>query len=574
VCGATQSTDFPTTLGAFERKFKAAAYRTNIFVSQFSADGTKLIFSTYLGGTTGDIAWDLDVHASGIITVVGQTFSADYPTTAGAYQTKMLGGTAGFVTKLDPTGSKLIWSTLLGGAGTKTYVDCRAVDVDGPGNVVIAGNARGALPTTAGAFQKTQGSGFSFNPFVAKFDNTGKNLVFSTFCGGTNYGMAKTVAVDSKGRVTIAGHSGSADYPTTTNAYQPKPRSTGLNYEAFVTQLDSTGSKLVWSTWIGGSEMDTVEDLELDANGDVVFTGWTRSSFFPTTPGVFQTYFAGGTNFRGDAFLSRLDATGSKLIYSTLLGGSNGEEARVLSLDAAGNTTIVGTTGSGDFPITKGAMSSKIKGPVYNWTAEGFVARLSHDAKMLLYSSYLGGSGSEGILGVSTLPDGDVIVAGSTYSADFPVTTGAWQAKLKGQSDGFVGRHDLLPSGISRVGSGTDCNGPVLLYPSAVYEAAKGTGSLIVGNAPKQTAGLLALGGGSYAPGFVIGGASIHVDPLQWIVVIPIASDVDGRTILNLGFGQLTKGFRFAAQTLWLNNAACSHKSLFSASAALDITLQ
>jgi hypothetical protein len=574
VFGSTKSPDFPTTPGAFDRKFKAAAYRTNLFVSRFTPDGKKLLFSTYLGGSTGEIAGDLDVQAGGIITVVGQTMSTDYPTTTGAYQANMLGATAGFVTKLDPTGSKLLWSTFFGGAGATAYVDCRAVDVDALGNVVLAGSARGALPTTPGAFQKTQGSTRSFNPFVAKFDNAGKTLLLSTFCGGTNFGMAKTVAVDAQGRITIAGHSGSADYPVTAGAYQKKPASTGLNYDAFVTQLDPTGSKLVWSTWIGGGGMDTIEDLELAEGGDIVFTGWTRSATYPTTPGVVQTYFAGGTNFRGDAFVSRLDASGSALIWSTMLGGSNGEEARALSLDAAGNVTVVGTTGSGDFPITKGAMSSKIVGPVYSWTAEGFVARLSHDAKSLLYSSFLGGSGTEGILGVATLSDGDVIAAGSTFSSDFPVSVGAWQGKLKGQGNGFVARVDMLPSGITRVGAATDCNGPVLMYPGGIFEAAPGTGSLIIGNAPRKTAGLLALGGGSFGPGFVVGGARMHVDPLQWIVVLPISSDLAGRTIVNLAFGQLPRGFRFAAQSVWLNNAGCSHKSFFSASAALDITLR
>lgn len=574
VTGNTRSSDFPTTLGAFDRKFNAAAYRTNIFVSQFTPDGKKLIFSTYLGGSTGERAYDLHVASSGIITVAGQTFSSDYPTTKGVYQPKFGGGSDAFITKLDPTGSKLIWSTYFGGGGAKSLEECRALDVDAQGNVVIAGDARGSMPTTPGAFQKTQGSGFSVNPFVAKFGSAGKKLIFSTFCGGTNFGLAKTVAIDSKGNVLIAGHSGSKDYPVTKGAYQVKPASTGFTFDAFLTKLDSTGSKLVWSTWIGGGAMDTVEEVKFDASEDVVFTGWTRSASYPTTTGSYQTAFAGGTNFRGDCFLSKLDASGSALIWSTFLGGSAGEEARALSLDAAGNPTIVGTTGSKDFPITKGAFSSKILGANYGWTAEGFVARLSSDAKTLLYSSYLGGNNIEGLAAVSVLREGDVIVGGSSFSPDFPTTSGAYQTKLKGQANGIVTRLDLLPSGIARVGRSTDCNGPVLLYPRGIFSAANGTGELIVGNAPKKTPGLLVLGGASSATGFAIGGARIHLDPQKWLLVLPVNSDLVGRTRVPLQFGQLPKGFRFAAQTVWLNNQACAHKSFFSASAALDITLR
>jgi len=574
VTGTTSSSDFPTTLGAFDRKFKAAAYRTNIFVSQFSADGKKLIFSTYLGGTTGVIAWALDVHSSGIVTIVGQTFSSDFPTTAGVFQPKFGGGSDAFITKLDPTGSKLIWSTYFGGSGTKSFEECRAVDVDAKGDVVVAGDARGALPTTQGAFQTKQGSTFSVNPFVAHFGSAGKKLVFSTWCGGTNFGIAKTVALDAKGRITIAGHSGSKDYPVTKGAYQTKPGSSGFNYDAFVTQLDPTGSKLVWSTWIGGAQQETIEDLKLAANGDVVFTGWTKSNGYPTTIGTFQSFLGGSTSFRDDAFVTRLAATGAKLVWSTFLGGNAGDEARGIFLDAAENVTIVGMTGSKNFPVTKGAMSTKIKGAVFNWQAEGFVSRLSHDATSLIYSTYLGGSNTETPVAISVLRDGDAIVGGGTLSSDFPVSTGSFQTKLKGQSDGFVTKLDLLPAGIARIGRSTDCQGPVLLYPSAQFTAATGSGGLLVGNAPKKAAGLLALGGASSVKGFVIGGASIHLDLSKWIVVLPIGSDAQGRANLPLSFGQLPKGFRFAAQTVWLNNQACSHKSLFSASAALDITLQ
>jgi len=575
VLGYTLSADFPTTVGAYHRKFKAAPYRPQAFVCQFSPDGKKLIFSTFLGGSNGDYPHDFHLHAAGWITITGETMSSDFPTTKGCFQPKYGGARDAFVARLDASGSRLLWATYFGGGGQTGDETATALDVDRAGNVVIVGHARGGtMPVTPGVFQSKSNSARSVNPFVAKFDNAGAKLIFSTFCGGSNYGLAKAVAIDAKGFVTFAGHSGSTDYPTTKNAFQTKAKSTGIDYEAFVTRMDPAGKTLVWSTYIGGGGMDTIEDIVLHPSGDVSFAGWTRSSNFPTTPGVYQPAFGGGTTLRGDAMVGRLDASGSALVYATYLGGTIGDVASSLSIDAAGNPTIVGSSGSTNYPTTPGAFQKSWSGWGYTYAAEGVVSRLSHDGTKLLFSSFIGGTNIDELTSVAVLPDGSVAVAGDSYSTDFPITANAYQSKLKGRFNTTVAVLDCLPLGVSRVGSATECNGPVMLYPHGDFSAGSQQAELVVGNAPVRAPGFLVFGGRGLASGFVVGGARIYVDPSVWLFAVPITSDPAGRATIPLGLQQLPKGFRFAVQTAWVNNANCVSPALLSASPALDVVLR
>ncbi|MEZ5987820.1 MAG: hypothetical protein R3F30_01575 [Planctomycetota bacterium] len=573
VCGSTVSTDLPTTTGAFDTSFNSNnPYYTDVFVARLTGDGKKLVFSTYIGGSANDIPYTLATMPDGSLVVAGSTASNDYPSTKGSLQPTFGGYGDGFVTRLAPSGTTLLWSTYFGGAGS-SQEEVRALHVDRAGRVTLAGWARGGgLPTTTGAYMPKQPSTTAFNPFVAQLDPAGAKLQFSTFCGGTNFGMAKTVALDSNGNVLIAGHSGSSDYPTTQGAYQTSPGSTGLNYDAFLTKLDPTGSKLLWSTYLGGLGMDTIEAIRVVEGDDVVLAGWTRSTNFPGTNGVIQPFFAGGTNFRGDCFLTRINAAGSALRWSTYLGGKGGEEIRRLEVDPAGNLVVVGATGSTDFPVTKGAWRETGGGQV--WSDDTFAARVSPDATRLLYSSYVFGAQymSNSLLGLAIVDDGDAVLGGSTNQTAAPVTTGAFQGKHAGGIDGWVGRVDLLPTGVARVGTSSPCTGPLLLLPGGIFEAGKSS-SFEVGNAPRSAPGVVAVGWPRAQP-IVIAGAAVYLDPLVPIVTIPATTDKDGRASLPVLLTGLSKGLRFGVQTFWLGNASCTSGTLFTASAALDVTLQ
>jgi hypothetical protein len=295
--------------------------------------------------------------------VTGRTESSDFPTTPGAWQTTLGGGADVFVTKLNPTGSALVYSTYLGGA---RFDQGSAIAVDAAGNAyVTGGTTSGDFPTTPGTRQPTFGGGFAKDVFVTKLNPTGRALAYSTYLGAGSDEHGYGIAVDSVGNAYVTGTS-ATDFPTTPGALQTTSPGGG---NGFIAKLNPAASALVYSTYLGGSSYDQGAEIAVDAAGSAHVTGYTESTDFPTTPDARQTALLGFN----DAYLTKLNPAGGALVYSTYLGGSGGDEGIGVALDSAGNAYTAGFTTSSDFPTTPGTRQATFGGGF----ADAFVTKLA-----------------------------------------------------------------------------------------------------------------------------------------------------------------------------------------------------
>jgi hypothetical protein len=363
-------------------------------------------YSTYLGGNSDGQGDGIAADSSGNAYVTGWTASTNFPTSAGAYQTSLVGGTNAFITKLNPTGSALVYSTYLGGGSDYGI----AIAVDSSGDAYVAGTTySSSFPTTQGAFQ-TSLAGYE-NAFVAALNPTGSALLYSTYLGGNSYDWAYGIAVDSSRNAYVSGGTSSTNFPVSDEAFQTTYG--GGGDDAFVTKLNPTGTKLVYSTYLGGSRTDYVGSIALDSSANAYVTGVTHSSNFPTTLEAFQAKQPECSGCSG-AFVSKLNPTGTALVYSTYLGGSTYDFGSGVAVDGSGDAYVTGGTSSSDFP-TEHPLQSALKG-----RQNAFVTELSPEGSSLVYSTYLGGSGSDFGESIALDPQGDAYVTGSTSSPDFP----------------------------------------------------------------------------------------------------------------------------------------------------------
>jgi len=273
---------------------------------------------------------------------------------AGSAYVSVLGTT---VNKLNAAGTVLIYSTFLNDAASTSPF----IAVDSSGAAYVTGGAGSGLPTTPGAFQTALAAGASNNAFVTKLDPTGSALVYSTFLGGSGGDDGKGIAVDSSGEAYVAGVTGSVNFPTTMGAFLTALAGGPGSTNEFVTKLNSTGSALVYSTYLGGSDRDYARGIAVDSAGSAYVTGETHSTDFPTTPGAFQTSLP-NTSGDSSAFVTVLNPAGTALVYSTYLGGSdpygNADGGRGIAVDSSGFVYVVGHAGSSDFPTTAGAFQT------------------------------------------------------------------------------------------------------------------------------------------------------------------------------------------------------------------------
>ena len=352
VTGITTSPNFPTTAGALQTTFGGG--QNDAFVSKLNSSGSALIYSTYLGGSDIEAGRRVALDSSDSAYVTGFTRSSNFPITAGALQPQSGGDADIFISKLNSSGSALIYSTYLG--GNSDIDDGLAIAVDSSGNAYVSGEtASDNFPTTAGALQTTFGG--LVDAFVSKLNSCGSALIYSTYLGGGGFDLGGGIAVDSSGNAYVTGSTQSSDFPTTAGALQTILA--GGDFDAFVSKLNSTGSALVYSTYLGGSSSDGGDGIALDSSGNAYVTGSTQSSDFPTTAGALQTTLAGG-DF--DAFVSKLNSTGSALVYSTYLGGSSSDGGDGIALDSSGNAYVTGSTQSSDFPTTAAALQAAFAG--------------------------------------------------------------------------------------------------------------------------------------------------------------------------------------------------------------------
>jgi sugar lactone lactonase YvrE len=441
ITGETPSTNFPTA-NPFQPSYSGGAVY-DAFVAKLNPAGTALVYSTYLGGTGTDAGFGIAVDASGDAYATGETFSNNFPTTANALQGTLAGDDDAFVTELNPTGSALVYSTYLGGA-SQDYATSIAVNASGDAFVTgltQSGSPGQAFPTVNPVQSTLNGSA---NAFVSELNSSGTALVYSTFLGGSTYDHGSGIALDASGDAFVTGYTESSDFPTTTGALQATFGS-GTD-DAFVTELNPAGSALVYSTFLGGNGNDEGNGIAVDSSGDAYVTGSTESTNFPTVNPA-QSSFAGGTGagglgiYGGDAFVSKLNPTGSALDYSTYLGGSNDDIAWGIAVDKSGSAYITGETdSSSDFPTTANALQPTYGGPPF----DAFVTRLTPAGNTVDYSSFLGGSGTDIGQAIALNSAGDAYVTGYTIASDFP-TANAFQATSGGAGDAFVTRISDFP---------------------------------------------------------------------------------------------------------------------------------
>ena len=441
VAGETFSPDYPYTTGSYFATLRGA---TDAFVSKLSADGSTLLYSTYIGGTDVDAALDVAVDRLGFAYVVGSTSSRDFPARAG-YDSTYNGAIDAFVLKLDTLGRSLVWSSVIGGSSDDIAT---AVAAEPGGRIYVAGHTQSSnFPTTTGAFQTISNAR---EAFAMKLETTGRTLLYSTFIGGGGDDQAVDIALREgvayvAGTTTTDGTVGSP-FPVTTGAAQ----SGFLGVlDGFVVAVDTNGRAVRFSTLIGGNGTDELRGVAVDANGAAHVTGRTTSTNFPVTSSVVQSTLSGIS----DAFVARIGAAGTAFEFATLLGGGGEESGVSLSVTPEGRTLVAGNTTSSNFPIVTGALQPRSAGG-----QDLFVTELAPLGQALLYSSYLGGTDNDSMTAMTRIGGLTLYLAGTTASLDYPSTVGALQTFNRGARDGFVSRFDIVQL-IAPNGRNTLCAG-------------------------------------------------------------------------------------------------------------------
>ncbi|HEX8190020.1 MAG TPA: SBBP repeat-containing protein [Pyrinomonadaceae bacterium] len=420
VTGYTQSLNFPTA-NAFQAAFNGTEGffgNRDVFVTKINAAGTAYVYSTYLGGTGSEEARGIAVDSAGNAYVAGFTDSTNFPI-ANAVQATMGGTQDAFVTKLNPAGSALVYSTFLGGAGFSDGANSaefgEAIAVDSSGNAYVTGSTFSNNFPLVNAVQETFKGG-STDAFVTKINAAGDAFVYSTYLGGNGDAAVsgvggetgRAIAADSAGNTYVAGETNSStDFPL---ANAVRGTYGGGGSDAFVAKIDPAGDALIYSTYLGGNAQDSGEGVKADASGNTYVAGFTLSNNFPVA-NAFQGTHGGGQ----DAFVTKLNPTGSALVYSTYFGGTGPEIAFGIAVDASGSVHLAGTTGSLNSLPTANAIQC-----TRNAGFDLFVTKFNAAGSALVYSTYLGGSEDDRGEGIALDPSNNAYVTGATTSTDFP----------------------------------------------------------------------------------------------------------------------------------------------------------
>jgi hypothetical protein len=448
-----------------------------------------ILASTFIGGSGYEGAYSIALYGSENVYVAGYTYSSNYPTTSGAYDTSYNGGDV-FVSKLSNNLSSLLASTFIGGS---RYEEAHSIALDSSGNVYVTGYTTSFdYPTTSDAYDRQCGTDGTCNGgyadvFVSKLSNNLSDLLASTFIGGRGPEVAYSIALDSSGNVYVAGYTHSSDYPTTSDAYDRQCGTDGTcnggDADVFVSKLSNNLSDLLASTFIGGRGPEVAYSIALDSSGNVYVTGYTHSSDYPTTSDAYDRQCGTDeteteTCNSNDVFVSKLSNNLSDLLASTFIGGRGPEVAYSIALDSSGNVYVTGYTESSDYPTTSGAYDRQCgtDGTCNGGYADVFVSKLSNDLSSLLASTFIGGGGKEVAYSIALDSSGNVYVAGYTKSSNYPTTSGAYDTSYNGgDADVFVSKLSNNLSGLlasTFIGGG----GGEVAYSIALY----GSGNVYV----------------------------------------------------------------------------------------------
>jgi len=472
VTGHTFASNYPATSGAAQTTSSASSSNYVAFVTKLNPGGTALVYSTFLGGSgngsgTGDAANGIAVDSSGNAYVAGYAYSANFPVTSGAFQTTNAASanaiSGAFVSKLNAAGSALVYSTFLSGSGSGhdgVGDNACAIAVDKSGDAYVTGSTGSSnFPTTTGAYQTTNPAAAKTQTaaFVTKLNPAGTALLYSTYLGGSEDASGSAIAVNASGDAYVAGYAIYTDFPVTAGAFQTANNASADSAtNAFVTELNATGTGLVYSTWLGGSGAainayvhsgDSADAIAVDASGDAYVTGTAFSSNFPVTSGAVQSDNAAAGDPASNAFVTELNPAGSALVYSSYLGGTgypfgnrgyyHGDTATGLALDSSDNVYVAGAAYSVNFPVTDTAFQTS-NNAANTSGSNAFVAKVTIDP-LVATTTTLASSANPAVSGSSvtftayvdaasgsTSPTGSVTftVDGSTASTVALSTTG------------------------------------------------------------------------------------------------------------------------------------------------------
>jgi len=457
ITGRTDSSDFPAA--------KGPGYDTSLngwydaYVVKLDASGTGLVYATFLGGSDYEDGYGIALDSEGQAYVTGCTASTDFPAASGlGYDTSHNGGSGdAYVVKLDASGTALVYATFLGGGSEDVGL---GIAVDSAGQAYVTGDTDSTdFPAVSGPGYDTSYHG-NYDAFVVKLNAGGMGLLYATFLGGGGAEEGDDIALDGAGQAYVTGQTCSADFPAANGPGYDTSHNGGQG-DAYVVKLNASGMALVYATYLGGGSEDMGLGIAVDGEGQAYVTGNTDSADFPAASGPgYDTSYHG--NY--DAFVVKLSASGTSVVYATFLGGGDSEGGSSVAVDGARQTIITGQTRSADFPA--------VRGPGYDTTYNGicdtFVVELNASGTALAYATFLGGGGSDLSEGIATDGVGQVYVAGNTASTDFPAASGPGydSSHNGGYVDAFVVKlqvatttpiRDINISGPSRADPGSPC---------------------------------------------------------------------------------------------------------------------
>ncbi len=427
VPGFSFSADFPVTVGAYDTSLSGTF---DAFVAKFSSDLTTLLAATYLGGSSTDAAGGkVQFDSSGNVLIVGNTSSADFPATLGAYDTSSNGGSDLFVAKFSSNLATLQAATYIGGAGSENPV---ALLVDENNKVYFEGaSASNNLPATLGAYDTTSNGLDDF--MLGRFSADLSSLEALTYYGGTGDDRNGSMVFDGSGNVWIGGGTRSADLPTTAGAYD---QTYAADWDVVIAKFSSDFSSLLLATYLGGTGHDDKsvgEFVLFDSLGNPIVVGGTASSNFPTTVGAYDETYNDTTN--GDLYVTKFNPTLSSILMSTYIGSAADDAMQGVAITESDEVLIAGITASAAFPVTVGAYDT-----TQNGSSDGFALKLDSDFESLIASTYFGGNSVDVPRNIMVDSNGNYIIVGYTLSANMPVTAGSYDQTHGGGFDLWLAR--------------------------------------------------------------------------------------------------------------------------------------
>ncbi|MBN1222859.1 MAG: SBBP repeat-containing protein, partial [Candidatus Aminicenantes bacterium] len=413
ITGDSASSNFPTTVGAYDPTLNGG---TDVFVTKFNTTGTDLLYSTFIGGLGEDRGFGIYVEPEGFAYIAGSTRSGDFPTTAGAYNRVINGGSDAFIAKLNKAGSELMLSTFIGGFGDDSGY---GITLDTEGAIYITGATESTdFPTTPGADDRIFGG--QTDAFVVKTDSAASELIYATYVGDVEIEECFDIITDSTGAAYITGFTDPG---------------TNADSDVLAVKMNRKGAAQAYSFVFGGSDDESGRGITVDDTGAAYIVGWTESANFPTTPEAFDRTQNGHT----DAFVSKLKPAGSGFIYSTYLGGDCWDYGEDIDLYENLSAIVTGYTTASSFPVTPNAFDT-----THNGKLDAFVTKFNPSGSGLEYSTFLGGAESDLGMGIAVDTKEIAHVAGTTSSSDFPATPDAYDRKIGLISDAFYAKFALV----------------------------------------------------------------------------------------------------------------------------------